>query len=508
MTDDATLRDQAVIALKKTTVGYRNKYWSTPPMSSQWAEGLALLAQIGAAPPPPPPPPGIAPPLPPTKYTIPAGWTLVTTTAELLAAIAAGTQTIALEDGIYDNAGPVACGACNLYAANLLGAVVRFGISFTSGAAQGLFFQVSDLNGVKSMNGCCVEHVDPAPMTAFDCRFHSDFSLNMGIYDPFIEGSKYARLVFRNFQGYSARISSTNGSPDYSLPYSAWNPASTGVRVLDTFTDIDVSGICYAGWLADAVPDAAAGSTGTVVLTADVGAGSENRLHVVDVDIATGVATAREAMTYTGGDPLGSTLNVTRGAWDTTPAALAAGQLVLIPESSNGTAECGIWIGCPVKNPVDRIKVRNCGVCCEWTGDCCWNTSFQNLDYNMIDGLFPNSPNYAVESEHFSFHLTHQKFHIVVGANAAFNSEWCDDVQGNEAGQFNLYQDGTCEGGAYGIYLDGGTGVAYVTNVTFKGQTTGAVASYPKGYQYWDGDPEISGCTYQMAAGAQEYVAL
>jgi hypothetical protein len=48
MTDDATLRDQAVAALKQTTVGYRNKYWTVPPAGSQWAKGLELLAQIGA----------------------------------------------------------------------------------------------------------------------------------------------------------------------------------------------------------------------------------------------------------------------------------------------------------------------------------------------------------------------------------------------------------------------------------------------------------------------------
>lgn len=54
---DADLRDQAVALLKKTTVGYQNTHWTTPPAGSYWAQGLAVLAKIGATPPPPPPPP-------------------------------------------------------------------------------------------------------------------------------------------------------------------------------------------------------------------------------------------------------------------------------------------------------------------------------------------------------------------------------------------------------------------------------------------------------------------
>ncbi|MGZ4393810.1 MAG: hypothetical protein ACXVZ2_00420, partial [Gaiellaceae bacterium] len=47
----ADLRDQAVALLKKTTVGYQNTHWTTPPAGSYWAQGLAVLAKIGATPP-------------------------------------------------------------------------------------------------------------------------------------------------------------------------------------------------------------------------------------------------------------------------------------------------------------------------------------------------------------------------------------------------------------------------------------------------------------------------
>jgi hypothetical protein len=50
---DAELRDQAVSHLKKTTVGYVNKHWTTPPVGSEWDQGLKLLDQIGVVTTPP-----------------------------------------------------------------------------------------------------------------------------------------------------------------------------------------------------------------------------------------------------------------------------------------------------------------------------------------------------------------------------------------------------------------------------------------------------------------------
>lgn len=53
---DAEIRDAAVQHLQRTSVGFVNKYWKTPPAGTEWKQALDLLAQIGAAPPPPPPP--------------------------------------------------------------------------------------------------------------------------------------------------------------------------------------------------------------------------------------------------------------------------------------------------------------------------------------------------------------------------------------------------------------------------------------------------------------------
>lgn len=46
---DTQLRDAAIVQLKQTTVGYVNKYWTTPPAGSFWEKGLTLLAQISPA---------------------------------------------------------------------------------------------------------------------------------------------------------------------------------------------------------------------------------------------------------------------------------------------------------------------------------------------------------------------------------------------------------------------------------------------------------------------------
>lgn len=64
---DGELRDAAVAHLKKTTVGYINKRWTTPPAGSEWKQALDLLAQVGITPPPDPDP---VPPQPTTAYFV------------------------------------------------------------------------------------------------------------------------------------------------------------------------------------------------------------------------------------------------------------------------------------------------------------------------------------------------------------------------------------------------------------------------------------------------------
>lgn len=107
-------------------------------------------------------PPVLAPtpPAPPSPYTLPMGGTLVTNTAELLAAWGGGVATdIILADGEYDNAGPLPNSNVphRLWAEHLLGATLRMGLSWgnnTTGSAgelHGIAFNVDDLAKVSAL---------------------------------------------------------------------------------------------------------------------------------------------------------------------------------------------------------------------------------------------------------------------------------------------------------------------------------------------------------------------
>src|SRR5581483_8754392 len=89
---------------------------------------------------------------PPATYAVPAGAVSVSSSAQLLAALAAPTPTdIVLADGVYDNATPFSdANDHRLYAAHLGGATLTAGIvlggNFGAGGPviQGLTFDVSD----------------------------------------------------------------------------------------------------------------------------------------------------------------------------------------------------------------------------------------------------------------------------------------------------------------------------------------------------------------------------
>jgi Hypothetical glycosyl hydrolase family 15 len=53
---DKELRDAAIQHLEKTTVGYINKHWTTPPVGTEWEQALTLLSQMFPVVTPPPTP--------------------------------------------------------------------------------------------------------------------------------------------------------------------------------------------------------------------------------------------------------------------------------------------------------------------------------------------------------------------------------------------------------------------------------------------------------------------
>ena len=89
----------------------------------------------------------VAPPAPPTTYAVPNGAILVTTSAQLVSALANNTSAdIVLADGTYDHSSYFNDNSGNhLYAQHLGGAVLTAGIALGEGAiVQGLVVDISD----------------------------------------------------------------------------------------------------------------------------------------------------------------------------------------------------------------------------------------------------------------------------------------------------------------------------------------------------------------------------
>lgn len=187
MTDDATIRDEAVAALKLTTVGYRNKSWVVPPPGSQWAKGLALLAEIAA-----PPPSGVAPPLPPAAYQIPTG-------GLVLPPVTNGPVTIT---------GPT-------FAPTLGGAVINGPVTFVRGSLQGVI-----VNGTIDAGACL------APPDLQDLWVHGG-GAETAIYCYRPDGLVAQRIVADGFTNYGIRAS------DNSL---------TSTSIIKAISDLDFNG--------------------------------------------------------------------------------------------------------------------------------------------------------------------------------------------------------------------------------------------------------------------------
>lgn len=153
------------------------------------------------------------------------------------------------------------------------------------------------------------------------------------------------------------------------------------------------------------------------------------------------------------------------------------------PGDSGGRAEAGLWIGHPVDNGVQRIKVRNTA----WSGielvNNAWDTTYSDLDIDMSG---PNEyAGVAVYLEHFTYHDTFQRFRIV-GARIGFKGEWADPNWGGvAAAHFTTVRSGlidaagsTVEGNQAGLYLDEGTESTTVTGVIFRNQNWAAIGAY------------------------------
>ncbi len=152
------------------------------------------------------------------------------------------------------------------------------------------------------------------------------------------------------------------------------------------------------------------------------------------------------------------------------------------PGASNGTAEAGIWIGHPVDQGVQRLKIRNVS----WSGletvNNAWDTTYSDLDIDMSG---PSQfAGVAVYMEHMTQHTAFKNF-AIRGARVGFNGEWNDGVAGNAACHFVTIDGGsidatgsTLAGRQAGVYLDEGSDSTTIRNVKFLNQNWAGIGMY------------------------------
>lgn len=168
------------------------------------------------------------PPIAPRTYSIPTPATRVTTTAELSAAMALGTpQTIVLANGVYENLTHISRNVPHrLYAENLLGAELRFGLTFggntgtPGGEIHGIRFNVSDVSRCDPVGNGTQKQVllgwgvantySGTPgnnIVVEDCEFLGNDIIGRGINTTRPSGWRIRRCRFIGFQDDAMRLS-------------------------------------------------------------------------------------------------------------------------------------------------------------------------------------------------------------------------------------------------------------------------------------------------------------
>ena len=184
-------------------------------------------------------------PIPPSSYSLPGTYTLVTTSAGLISALSAGTSPIVLANGTYDNSSAFSNPHhCSIYAQNLGGATLTAGIGMSGGSSgggavlQGLAFNISssakadDTIGVTTCVYMGTIGGAGDNTSVLDCTFEGNYQVGCGIYAYNPTGLIVQRCTFNDFSYIALRA-----SDDSEVAYHASTPA------INTITDINISGV-------------------------------------------------------------------------------------------------------------------------------------------------------------------------------------------------------------------------------------------------------------------------
>ena len=210
-----------------------------PATFSKLGKGLVEAEDVRReieAPEPEPTPPGVAPPKPPAAYSVPAGATAVSTTAQLISAMSGAAKDIVLEDGTYDNGSPVNnTGGYRIYARNLLGATIKFG--FNLGGSGPVFrgLKFDTVAGGKLPGDNSQIFGGATNLQVLDCVFAGNWSTKYGVRSTNPQGLVCERLRFTHFRDVALRASNNVHAayPGGSTPH------------ITRITDIFAEGISY-----------------------------------------------------------------------------------------------------------------------------------------------------------------------------------------------------------------------------------------------------------------------
>ena len=181
----------------------------------------------------------IAAPVPPSSYSIPAGAAVVSSSSQLVSALAAGTPAIVLADGTYGvSAGFDDSSSSSLYAQHLGDAVLTTGLTvggnFGSGGAviEGLAFNVTNPSTTFQNSEVNIWGASGERTHVLDCTFSGNWAIGVGLDAVNPNGLVAQRLTFADFTDGGLRASD-NAHASY----------GGSTAVINSITDISVNGV-------------------------------------------------------------------------------------------------------------------------------------------------------------------------------------------------------------------------------------------------------------------------
>ena len=183
-----------------------------------------------------PPVSGVAPPAPPSAYALPSGATVVSTVSGLASALSGSTRDIILENGTYANTGSLLIGSHRLWARNLGGATLQFGLqiggngSTSGGEIHGLKLDIS--NASTTADSAAIQiwgNTAGQNAGVYDSWIYGHGVLTFGIEDRVTSGFKAQRIVMSDFTSYGVFFETYY--PNYYTDSPAVEPVVSDINV-------------------------------------------------------------------------------------------------------------------------------------------------------------------------------------------------------------------------------------------------------------------------------------